>query len=445
MLGFETIGNATLTVFDDIPILTTDPWIKGKPYFGSWAHKFNIPKKQIENIENSKYIWLSHGHPDHIDPESLYLFENKTILIPDHYGERIFNDLKHKYKCVKINSNSWFDISKNVRIKSFADWNQDACLLIEINKTDIILNLNDGSGLGWSKTIKEIIKNYKNRFLLKLINWGDADMINIYNHHNEFILPLAAEQKPCGETYSYYMKKWNCNFAIPFSSFHTYEREDSIKMNNFVTPLSEHYKNFNNSHGEMLPAFIIWDSTKETYFNINPKINTGKTVKPEFYGDNWSDILDKNDKILIEKYFLGFDHLKNKFGFISFNVGNKDFNIKFSNRKEGFQFCAPRNSLVFSIKNHIFDDLLIGNFMKTQLINVPSLYPDFTPYVTKYGDNGLSKSDYELKRYFNYYKFKSLNFWLDYLKIKSEDIIRPKIEAYKKVYYTARWIKRKLF
>ena len=26
--------------------------------------------------------------------------------------------------------------------------------------------------------IKKIIKNYKNRFLLKLINWGDADMIN---------------------------------------------------------------------------------------------------------------------------------------------------------------------------------------------------------------------------------------------------------------------------
>ena len=48
--------------------------------------------------------------------------------------------------------------------------------------------------------------------------------------------------------------------------------------------------------------------------------------------------------------------------------------------------------------------------MKTQLINVRSLYPDFTPYVTKYGDNGLSKSEKELKNYFEYYKFKSLNF-----------------------------------
>ena len=24
MIGFETIGNATITVFDDIPVLTTD-------------------------------------------------------------------------------------------------------------------------------------------------------------------------------------------------------------------------------------------------------------------------------------------------------------------------------------------------------------------------------------------------------------------------------------
>ena len=73
-------------------------------------------------------------------------------------------------------------------------------------KKDIIFNLNDGSALGWSKEIKKIIKTYKNRFLLKLINWGDADMINLYNHHNEFILPLANEKKPCGETYNYYLK-----------------------------------------------------------------------------------------------------------------------------------------------------------------------------------------------------------------------------------------------
>ena len=40
MLGFETIGNATLTVFDGKPVLSTDPWLDGKPYFGSWTHAY---------------------------------------------------------------------------------------------------------------------------------------------------------------------------------------------------------------------------------------------------------------------------------------------------------------------------------------------------------------------------------------------------------------------
>ena len=36
--------------------------------------------------------------------------------------------------------------------------------------------------VNWCKEIKKIISNYKNKFLLKLINWGDADMINFFNH-----------------------------------------------------------------------------------------------------------------------------------------------------------------------------------------------------------------------------------------------------------------------
>ena len=134
MIGFETIGNATVTVFDNSPILTTDPWIYGNPYFGSWKHKYEIPKEQLENIFNSKFIWLSHGHPDHADPESFKIFKNKTILISAHHGDRIYNDLSKDFNCIKLTNNKWYELSKNVRIKSFADWNQDSSLLIEIKK-----------------------------------------------------------------------------------------------------------------------------------------------------------------------------------------------------------------------------------------------------------------------------------------------------------------------
>ena len=53
------------------------------------------------------------------------------------------------------------EISKNIRIKSFADWNQDSTLIIEILKKDIILNMNDAKARGWSRTIKKILKRKK--------------------------------------------------------------------------------------------------------------------------------------------------------------------------------------------------------------------------------------------------------------------------------------------
>jgi len=442
MIGFETTGNATVTVFDNEPVLTTDPWVFGNPYFGSWGHKYKIPKQQLENIKNSKYIFLSHGHPDHIDPDSFDIFKNKILIIADHYGDRIYNDLKKNYNCIKLKSNTWFEISKNVRIKSFADWNQDSALIIEILKKNILFNLNDGQALGWTKTIKNIIKSYDNKFLLKLINWGDADMINFYNN-NHFILPYAANKNPCGVAYNRQMKKWNCNYAIPFSSLHTYIREDSVKMNKFTTPLKLHYEDFDQKEGNLLPAFINWNCEKNDFSKINPEENVSEIKTAASFGDNWHDELDLNEQQYLNDYFQKFYHLKKKFGFINLRVGNKDFNIKLSGRKEGIKIETPRNSLMFAIKNNIFDDILIGNFAKFELINIPSLYPDFNPYVAKYGDNGNARSKSELKQYFDYYKLNSVNYWIDFLKIKSEEIIRTKLQDYKKIYFLARSIKRK--
>ena len=128
-------------------------------------------------------------------------------------------------------------------------------------------------------------------------------MINFYNHHNQFILPLAANKKPCGETYAYYLKKWNCNISIPFSSFHKYIREDSVKMNKFVTPLESHYENFDDNNGELFPAFIRWDSEKNDYIKIETNENLTEVKSPKFFGDNYSDQLDKNDENVVSSYF----------------------------------------------------------------------------------------------------------------------------------------------
>jgi hypothetical protein len=60
-----------------------------------------------------------------------------------------------------------------------------------------------------------------------------------------------------------------------------------------------------------------------------------------------------------------------------------------------------------AISYKIFDDLLIGNFMKTTLHNCNSLYQDYGNFnfnVAKFADNGLAETNLELKAYLNEYK-----------------------------------------
>ena len=98
MIGVSTIGNATLIAYDEKPIISTDPWFgdTDPAYFGSWVTSHVFPKNLQQDVFNSEYIWLSHGHPDHINPISLEKLAGKKVLLPDHIGSRIYKGLIQK-------------------------------------------------------------------------------------------------------------------------------------------------------------------------------------------------------------------------------------------------------------------------------------------------------------------------------------------------------------
>ena len=154
-LKFETIGNATVICYDQKPVLVTDPWFKGNPYFGSWGLSHEIPPEQLEAIKNCDYVWLSHGHQDHLMPDSIGAFKKKKILLPDHHGGRIKNELsEHGFDVHVIKDKEWFKISDKIRILCLSDYNQDAILLIDINGR-LIVNMNDAPGHGWGSFVRE--------------------------------------------------------------------------------------------------------------------------------------------------------------------------------------------------------------------------------------------------------------------------------------------------
>jgi L-ascorbate metabolism protein UlaG (beta-lactamase superfamily) len=67
-LGFQTCGNATLIAYDrDVPVLVTDAWVEGAQYFGSWRLPYRFDAAQTDAFAGARYVWLSHGHPDHLN------------------------------------------------------------------------------------------------------------------------------------------------------------------------------------------------------------------------------------------------------------------------------------------------------------------------------------------------------------------------------------------
>ena len=142
---------------------------------------------------------------------------------------------------------------------------------------------------------------------------------------------------------------------------------------------------------------------------IDPRPAEGVIHPPEAFGDSWSDALDKQDVLKISRYFRRIEHLNELLAFINVRVGGEDHVIDINPKVKdrGITFEAPRQSLMQCIDWEIFDDLLIGNFMKVTLHGewrTGRLYPDFTPFVAKYADNGRAYTKEEVEAYMREYK-----------------------------------------
>jgi len=411
-LGFETIGNATLICHDRVPVLVTDPWLTGDAYFGSWTFSHEIPAEQMEAVRRCQYIWISHGHPDHLSGKSLETLKGKKILLPDHVGRRIYDGLKELgYDVHILKDKGWTQVSDRIRILCHGDVNQNALLLLDLDGR-LIVNLNDAQEeSGWGPFVREVIKRYPVSFLLCLTGLGDADMINIYDEKGERFTPIASKNRPLGDWIRRKTERFGARYFIPFSSLHRYQRSDSIWANEYAASLADYAEGFQSSRCEILPAFVRYDCIRDSFEPIRPAEKQTTAIDPEVFGDNWKDPLDSGEVAKLKSYFQSIHHLSEFLDFVNVRVGGRNHTIELGGKRfnRGIQFEVPRNSLMKAVNYEIFDDLLFGNFMKTTLFGswqgkgMGALFPDVAPYI-RYADNGRAKSEKEINAYFAEYR-----------------------------------------
>ncbi len=424
--GFETIGNATILCHDaGQSILATDPWIPlelnggTSAYFGSWTLSHEIPEPQYQSIRDAKYVWFSHGHPDHLNPESLSLFREAKILLPDHFGKRIYDDLKRDgFDVTVLPDFKWTALSNRIRVLNISNHNQDAILLIDINGR-LVLNLNDAFDTGWGRLVRKEIKKYPISFLASISGYGDADMFNFFDEQGNSNLPeYILKKPPIGKVMARRTDSFGAKYFIPFSSLHRFQRTDSAWANAHTPRLEDYAKGYDSKSSEILPAFIRYNCETDDLELIQPKATKPILYTPETFGDNWSDTLEANDCDKLSKYFSQIEKLGHVVDYIRLRVGGKEHTITLGkgNNRRGITLEVPRSSLMKAVEYEIFDDLLIGNFMKTYLHGewkASRLNPDFSPFIAKYSDNGRAKSKEEVRAYFAHYRKRMP---LDYLR-----------------------------
>ncbi len=408
-LGFDTIGNATLIAYDRSAVLVTDPWIDGSAYFGSWTLPFEIPEQQHLAVVSARFCWLSHGHPDHLSLESLAHLKHQTLLLPDHVGGRIAADLRTEGFNVRVlPERRWIPLSDRIRVWSLGDVNQDGILLIDIDGT-VVANLNDAFDNGWRRAVTQQLRTFDRSVLLAAAGYGDADMLNFWDETGQRIEPDPLKLRPFGARVARRAAGFGCRFTAPFSHLHAYQRSDSAWANKWVTPPGAHAAGFESNDVELLPAFVRYDLAKDHAQALEPAHKPVELLDPSAFGDHWDAPFEPGDADALDAYFGRFEVLSDAIDAVHFKVGGTRHTVAFSGSRTGREltFATPRKSLMEAVKYEVFDDLLIGNFTRTTLHgpwSADGLYPDFSPVVAKYGDNGRAHSREQLEQYFEAYR-----------------------------------------
>jgi hypothetical protein len=405
--SFETLGNATLLLFaDGRPVLATDPWLVGTCYFGSWALDHALTAEQIANVVNSDYIWISHGHPDHMHHESLDLLPaGKKFLLPDHYHPEIKDALIERgFAVTVLKYRQWFQISPTVSVMCLDNINQDAVLIARIGDA-LLINLNDSPIAGEEAFLRNLVKRHPNdKTYLAALCSIDADMFNFVDESGRSIAGPPDERKP-GAIWTVArgadrmgVKNFCCS-----SSQHIYVRPDSIWANDYRISWQDMRKHWSRPNVRLIEPFVTVDlASGAVTANSAEHLGGDRSQISDTTGDDdWNATLEPAEWKTVEGFFRKFELIRKYVDFIEVTVGGEtgrfDLNPATAGlpSSRGIRFYAPKQSFMETMKWGFFDDLLIGNFMKVHLTNT-SLYPRFTPLVAKLGGNAkvYTKAEY---------------------------------------------------
>jgi hypothetical protein len=340
------------------------------------------------------------------------------------------------YNVTTLPDGRWVQLSRRIKVFCICDYIQDAVLLVDVGGR-LFINMNDSNAFARLQIVPKIAREYRHSYLLRLSGYGGADLINYFGTDGRRIEPSL--DRRVGRFLSQYAQRIGAKSVVPFSSFHQYRREDSAWANAYMPPLSAYRQGFDDRVAEFIEPFVWIDCASDSVLELNPAELPCSSCTPEECGDSWSDQLDQDDKLVLNGYFHRKEALRHALGFITFQVGGKSHTIDLEGRRDrGIILEVPRNSLMSAVTNRVFDDLVLGGFMKITLHNI-EFHRDFLFFVAKYADNGGAETKDELRSYFDQYKKRAGAEWISHHLVREgHTLFRRYVRRDSKFYALAR-------
>jgi UDP-MurNAc hydroxylase len=224
----QYISSACLQIETSDTSILTDPWFSQGIFVGSW---FSFPRiDPFDYIKEPDYIYISHIHPDHYDPDFIHqLFERfgkKPILIPDMEKNYLFYKGKSDgldltpIRSFKTGNTSLF-IEEN-DTGSISDI--DSALIVHDDLShQSLLNLNDCVfNRSHAEKLQSIIHGFTDELdIIALGYTGASPYPQTYydvDKERELLIQKADEKKQRGfDRYTYFTNFFNAKHHLPFA------------------------------------------------------------------------------------------------------------------------------------------------------------------------------------------------------------------------------------
>ena len=261
----------------------------------------------------------------------------------------------------------WTSLSENLRVCSIGDYFQDAILLVDLGGR-LLVNSNDAGNNGAAPFVQRTVQDYDVSFLLALTGYGDADMINFFDEAGNRIPPPAAEKLPFGEGIAGILDVLGIRYYVPFAAMHRYQRTDSAWANECTTPLGAHDEGFQSGQGAGPARLPALRPGRRQLQHHRPGAEPADRLRARALRRLLERGAGARRRGELRAYLQPVSHLRSFLGYVNFRVGGRDCVIDVNREHaRGITFEVPRASLMSAVEYRVFDDLMIGNFVRTTL------------------------------------------------------------------------------